>query len=229
MRDAMRWMAALACGMAVATASLPAGAASAPDPDVSQAALLHDPQTPVGGNPAGDLTVVAFFDYNCPSCMATQPALKALLAADHGIRLVYKDWPIFGAGSVGAAKVALAAQYQGRYEAVHDALLAVPLRKVTAEQIRTIAVKAGADGARLDADLKAHAREIDAILARTWKQADRLKAPGTPVFLIGPLLVERPLDLPALKTLVAEARAKAAAAAPAPPAPTPAPVPAATR
>ena len=122
--------------------------------------------------------------------------------------MVYKDWPIFGAGSIAAARVALAAKWQGKYGAVHDALLDTPLRKVAADQIRTIAVKAGADGGRLDADLKDHGPEIDVILARIEKQADKLGVPGTPVFLIGPLLIEQALDLDGFREAVAQARAK---------------------
>ena len=179
------------------------------DPDLTIQALTADPQTPTGGNPAGDITIIEFFDYNCPYCMKAQPELEKLIATDHGIRLVYKDWPIFGNGSTAAARVALAAKWQGKYEAVHDALLDTPLRKVSADQIRTIAVKAGADAALLDEDLTGHGQEIDAILARTEKQANKLGAPGTPVFLIGPLLVEQALDLDGFKRAVAQARAKA--------------------
>lgn len=69
-------------------------------------------------------------------------------------------------------------------------------------------MKAGADGARLDADLKGHGPEIDAILARTGKQADKLGMPGTPVFLIGPLLIEQALDLDGFRNAVAQTRAR---------------------
>ncbi len=179
------------------------------DPDLSVHALLADPQTPTGGNPAGDVTIVEFFDYNCPFCRKAQPDLEKLVATDHGVRLVYKDWPIFGAGSIAAARIALAAQWQGKYEAVHDALLEAPMRKEGADQVRALAVKAGADGALLDQALEAHGPEISAILARTEKQAEKLGAPGTPVFLIGPLLIERALDLEGFKKAVADARARA--------------------
>ncbi|MCW6511280.1 DsbA family protein [Lichenifustis flavocetrariae] len=199
------------CGMLFACTLLHAETARPADPELSRTALLSDPATPSGGNPNGDVTVVEFFDYNCPVCVRTQPAFEAFLAADQGVRVVYKDWPIFGVGSVAAARVALAAQWQGRYATVHWALLHAPMRKVSVDQAMTIAVAAGADGPRLAADLAAHGPEIDAVLARTEKQADKLGLQGTPAFLIGPLLVEQPLDVAGFKAAAADARSRAGA------------------
>ena len=178
------------------------------DPDLAVQSLIADPQTPTGGNQAGDVTIVEFFDYNCPFCRKAQPDLEKLVAMDHGVRLVYKDWPIFGAGSMAAARIALAAKWQGKYEVVHNALLESPLRKGSADQIKDVAVRAGADAALLDEALKTHGQEIDEILARTDKQANKLGAPGTPVFLIGPFLFEKALDWEGFKKAVADARAK---------------------
>ncbi len=187
-----------------------AAASAAPlepsDPDLSREALLSDPQTPVAGDPKGDVTIVAFFDYNCPYCMKAEAALQKLLQTDKHIRLVYKDWPIFGDVSVYAAKIALAANYQGKYAAVHDALMATMRKKTTQAEVRQIALAAGADGTRLDADLSAHSAEIDAILKRTDKQATAMGFAGTPVFLIGPFLVAAALDLPGFQETVSNAR-----------------------
>ncbi len=96
------------------------------------------------------MTIVEFFDYNCPHCIRSQPEFEKLVATDYGIRLVNNDWPIFGAGSIAAARTALAATWQGQYEAVHHALLEDPFRKASAGQIHSIAEKAGADPVRLD-------------------------------------------------------------------------------
>ena len=65
--------------------------------------LERDPNAPVLGNPEGDVTVVEFFDYNCPYCRRAKPEIEALLAADPDVRLVYREWPILGEGSVFAA------------------------------------------------------------------------------------------------------------------------------
>lgn len=178
------------------------------DPDLSISALLRDPETPVSGNPKGDVTIVAFFDYNCPFCMKVEPDLEKLVAGDKGIRLVYKDWPIFGPVSQYAAKVALAAHWQHKYRVVHNALMAFGQRKTSQQQVRDIAAKAGADIGQIDKDLVAHGPEITAILARNEKQADTMGFPGTPVFLVGPFVIAQAIDLPAFKKAVADARKK---------------------
>ncbi len=178
------------------------------DPDLTMGALLRDPATPTGGNPKGDVTIVEFFDYNCPFCMKSAPVLQKLLKQDHGIRMVYKDWPIFGPVSKYAAEVALAAKWQGDYQVVHDALLATGKRKISRDQVLAIAATTPVDMARLKSDLVAHRADIAAIMARTSKQADRMHLPGTPIFLVGPLLVNQALDLKGFKAAVAQARAK---------------------
>jgi protein-disulfide isomerase len=71
--------------------------------------IFDDPETPVGGNPKGDVTLVEFFDYRCPYCKQVQPKLKELLAGDSKLRLAYKEFPILGSVSVTAARAGLAA------------------------------------------------------------------------------------------------------------------------
>src|SRR5690606_23736167 len=73
-----------------------------------------------------NLTVIAFTDYQCPACRKASPAMMAAIARDGNIRLVYKDWPIFGERSDRAAQVALAAHRQGIYPAVHEMLMSSP-------------------------------------------------------------------------------------------------------
>ena len=81
--------------------------------DASLDMILRDPQAPVGGNPKGDLTIVAFLDYNCPFCKKAEPDLLRLVKSDGRIRLVHKDWPILGDASVFGAQLALEAELQG--------------------------------------------------------------------------------------------------------------------
>ena len=78
--------------------------------------LLNDPDSPVGGNPEGDVTIVELFDYRCPYCRTVAPRLNQLLKEDQEIRFVYKEWPILGPISEVAAKAALASREQGSYE-----------------------------------------------------------------------------------------------------------------
>ena len=69
-------------------------AAFADDNEITRDMIFNDPETPIGGNPNGDLTIVDFFDYNCPYCKGAAKPLEKVVKADGNIRLVYKDWPI---------------------------------------------------------------------------------------------------------------------------------------
>jgi len=155
--------------------------------------VLADPGSPASGALRPDVTVVVFTDYRCPICKRTDPALGRLLAADPGVRVIWKDWPIRGEASKLAARTALAAHRQGRYEPVHAALMAAR-GTLTPERIAAIAEEAGADPLRLAADQGAHAREIDEQLGRHASQAFGLGLAGTPAYLVGPYLLEGGLD-----------------------------------
>jgi protein-disulfide isomerase len=181
----------------------------AQDADVSSAAILNDPAAPVAGNPKGDLTVVTFFDYNCPYCKKAEPSLERLVKEDGHIRLVYKDWPILTKPSVYGAQLALAAKYQGKYDAVHAALMAIPGIKIPEDQMLAAVRASGADMNLLDADLKAHADEITALLRRNLAQADSLDLQGTPAYLIGHFKVTQALTYEGFRRAVADARAQA--------------------
>ncbi len=170
-------------------------------------AILNDPAAPVGGDPKGDVTIVAFLDYNCPFCKKATPELEKLVRTDGHIRLVYKDWPILSEASVYGAHLALAAKYQGEYERVHDALMAVPGRRNGEEAMLAAVKKSGADMDRLNADLKTHEADISALIKRNDEQARALGLEGTPVFLIGPFKVAAALDYDGFKKVVAQVRA----------------------
>jgi len=173
-------------------------------------AILNDPDSPVAGNPKGDVTIVAFMDYNCPFCKKATPDLNKLVATDGKIRLIYKDWPILADTSVYGAQLALAAKYQGQYDAVHQALMKTHTGRVSKEEMLEAARSSGTDMTRLNADLQAHAADIAALLKRNAAEADSLGLLGTPVFLVGPYKVAAALDYDGFKKVVADARARAA-------------------
>lgn len=180
---------------------------AAQQPVLSEKAVLYDPDTPVLGNPKGDVTVVEYFDYQCPYCRKLHPDLMRLLKEDGKIRLVFKDWPILTEQSRVAATLALAARYQGKYAETHAALMETSGR-LDHDKIRAAAVKAGLDLNRVDEDVKAHGSEIAALLARNTEQADALGLTGTPGLLVGPFKVPG-LPYEELRKVVAEARARA--------------------
>ena len=169
-------------------------------------ALMHDDASPIVGNPEGDVTIVAFTDYNCSYCRRSEAELDALINDDPKIRIIYKDWPILAKSSVAAAKVAIAAGWQGKYAEMHKALMNMKGGPLTDVGISTAALNAGIDVPRLNRDLDARDGEIVQLLKRNIQEADALQLKGTPVYLIGPFMTTSPLDLPQFKKIVADAR-----------------------
>ncbi|PRX01304.1 UNVERIFIED_ORG: protein-disulfide isomerase [Martelella mediterranea] len=182
--------------------------AQAPALDVK--AILHDPDAPEAGNPDGDVTIVAFLDYNCPFCKKAAPDLDRIVKEDDGIRLVYKDWPVLSQASVYGAQLAIAAKYQGKYDEVHHALMGVPGHQVTEEQMLEAVRGTSVDMQQLQEDITNHHEEIVALLGRNMEQGDALGLVSTPTFLIGPLMAST-LDYQGFKDTVAEARRRHAA------------------
>jgi protein-disulfide isomerase len=173
-------------------------------------AILNDPATPVAGDPAGDVTIVAFMDYNCPLCKKSSPDLERFVNDDGKVRLVYKDWPILTDASVTGAHFALAANYQGKYREAHVAMMSIRGQKVDGASMLAAVKSAGVDMTLLDADLKAHDADIAALLKRNMSEADSLGLEATPVFLIGPFKVAKALDYDEFKATVADFRARIA-------------------
>lgn len=170
-------------------------------------AVLAKPVVATADARNADVTVVEYFDYNCPYCRRLAPTLKDLLASDGKIRLVYKEWPIFGDVSVYAARNALAAQWQGKYIAAHDALLAGP-RLSRNDVVDSTLRNAGIDIGVLKKDLAAHSQQITAMLARNDAEAHALDLDGTPGILVGRSLLPGGADLSFFQKLVAEARSE---------------------
>jgi protein-disulfide isomerase len=171
----------------------------------SRAALTQDPDTPVMGNPEGDVAIVEFFDYKCPYCKRVAGTLKDVVAADGKIRLVMKEFPILGPQSIKAARAALAVAKQGKYEAFHWALMTEP-GDMSDPHIRRVARSLGVDVDRMMADMESP--EIQAMIARNHDLAQKLQITGTPAFVIGDTLVPGAVDRKTIERLVAQARAK---------------------
>lgn len=167
--------------------------------------MLENPGTAAVGSPKPDVIIVEYFDYNCPYCKKLVPVLNALLAQDHKVAVLYKDWPILGDMSMYAAASALAAGYQGKYRAAHDALIGGP-RLAQTDEVDGILQMAGIDIDTLKKDRTAHAAEIAALLARNDEEANALNLKGTPGLVVGRQLVPGIVDLATLKKLTAGSR-----------------------
>nr|WP_245749222.1 DsbA family protein [Jannaschia pohangensis] len=144
--------------------------------------LERDPNAPVLGNPDGDVTVVEFFDYNCPYCRRAGDEVAKLKDADDNVRIVYREWPILGEGSDFAARAALASRAQDKYGEFHEALMGARGR-VDETSVLQIAVEVGLDLDRLRADMEAP--DVQAHIDTSMRLAQELGFTGTPSFVIG--------------------------------------------
>ncbi|MEA3389826.1 DsbA family protein [Sphingobium sp. CCH11-B1] len=169
--------------------------------------IQNDPVAPTVAPQGYDVTIVFFTDYQCPYCRKVHPVLEQLLSEDNKVKLVYRDWPIFGAPSVEAARAAIASKYQGKHAAFNDALMRSQGR-LSSESIRAAANQAGVDWARLQTDLAEHRSEIDQTLGRSSNYAAMMGLSGTPAMLVGNYLIPGAVDLPAMREAVAMARSQ---------------------
>jgi protein-disulfide isomerase len=164
--------------------------------------LLNAPDTPVGGNPDGDVTLVEFFDYRCAYCRRVVPSMRALLDDDRGLRVVFKEFPVLGEDSVRAARAALASQSQGGYVPFHFALMAAD--DLSMPGIRAAAAAVGLDPDRLEADMSSP--EVIAAIEANYELANQLGIEGTPAFVIGDQLIPGAVDKARLDQLIRQAR-----------------------
>jgi protein-disulfide isomerase len=167
--------------------------------------IFDDPASPVAGNPHGDVTMVEFFDYRCPYCKQVEPALDKLLGTDKRLRFVYKEFPVLGPASITAARAALAAKKQGKYDAFHVTMMAAK-GQITDQAVYDIAGSVGLDLDRLKRDMAA--ADIDTQLKRNLDLAEALDIRGTPAFIVGDQIIPGAVDLAALKQAIADARGK---------------------
>lgn len=170
---------------------------------IASAPALIDPRAPSAGPADAAVTLILFSDYACPACRALHPDLLGILARHRDARIVYRDWPVFGAASRNAARLAIASRFQGRHAAFDDMLMRSPGLGDAA--IRAAAARAGVDWPRLQADLATHGAEIDALLTDTDMHARALGFVGTPMLLVGPYLVTGRVPAAELERLIAEA------------------------
>jgi protein-disulfide isomerase len=189
------------------TALLAAGGrtARAEAEEPSEAAVLRDPDVPIAGNLDGDISIVEWFDYQCPYCRRLEPELRQVVQDDGKVRLILKDWPILGPVSVVAARMALACKFQDKYSQAHDALIGVN-SKLTEPRINELLAGAGIDVDRVKRDLASNAKTIDAILARNNDQATAFGFRGTPSFIVGKFRVPGALTIAEFEQVIADAR-----------------------
>lgn len=167
--------------------------------------LANDPNAPTMGNPDGDVVVVEFFDYNCPYCRRAGAVVEDLIEADKNVKIVYREWPILGEGSVVAARASLAAGMQGKYDEFHWALMKSEGRATQASIMR-LARDLGMDIDQLQIDM--NGPSVDAHIAESARLAKALGFTGTPAFVVGDELAPGLVSLEELQELVAANRSQ---------------------
>lgn len=167
-------------------------------------ALTGTPDDPVAGNPQGEVTLVEFYDLHCPYCRRMLPVMQALVAAEPKLRIVYKDIPMLGPGSMLGARAVLAAQRQGGYRKLQDAIMTGP-SQITEESVHAAADQAGLDWTRLRRDMDDPA--IQARIAANLALARSLGVEGTPAYVVGGTMFSGAMPLDQLEAAIAAARA----------------------
>jgi protein-disulfide isomerase len=145
------------------------------------AAQLFTDKMTVVGNPKGSVTLVEFFDYQCIHCKKVAPVISELVKANSNLRVIYKEFPIFGASSEQASRAALAAAMQNKYLPMHEALIKQE-KRLDDSLINQAAESIGLDMAKFKADLTS--KTVTDALEANRKLAEKLHLMGTPAFII---------------------------------------------
>lgn len=170
--------------------------------------LERHPMSPVTGNPDGDVTLIEFFDYNCTFCKRVMSYLQEFEEADPNLRIVWKEYPILAGRSptsITAAKVAMAADRQGKYVETHRALMGARGGLRSDEQVFAAAEEVGLDMEKLKEDMESP--EIKAYISETVKLGEALGFQGTPTFVINGAVVGGAVPKQYLQAVIEAARA----------------------
>jgi len=149
--------------------------------DANIAELNNDADTPFVGPENAKVTVVEFFDYNCGYCRRLFTELKNVMGANPDVKFVFKPLSFLSDVSVAGAKAVLAANKQGKFAQMHDALFSVNER-LTKEKIRSIAEEQGLDMAKFDSDMES--AEIQQLVSKMSTLANKIQVNGVPVLFI---------------------------------------------
>lgn len=188
-----------------AFAAMPAFAQDRPNPmpDELRQALERDPTAPVLGNPDGNITLTEFFDYNCPHCKTMLPLMSELVRSDPQLRVVLREWPVFGPGSEFAARASLATLPTGNYWRLHAALLGMRARAEEATVMRVVR-DLGLDEATIRTGMQADI--VERHITYSHLLGDHMGLMGTPSFICGDEAAFGAMTLEELRALVQRGR-----------------------
>jgi len=159
----------------------------------------------VFGNPKGDVTLVEFFDYNCTYCRRAQADMKQLLNEDKNLRIVMKQFPVLGDGSVEAATVGIAVHLVApdKYFEFHDAMLH-ERGQANGERALAVAAEIGLYRAAIEGKMKDP--EVKATIGEAYDLASKLALSGTPSYVTAKEVVVGAVGYDTLKQKIEQAR-----------------------
>ena len=171
------------------------------------ALVKNDEGDPVmGAGDEADITIYEFSDYNCGYCKRVFEDLQTVLADDDKVRLVLKEFPILAQSSLDAARAAVAAQRQGKFERFHIGMMEWR-GAISMESIMDVARDADIDIDQLQADMET--QEVNDIIERTRYTAQELEISGTPALIIGTEIVPGAVSADEIKKIIEREREKA--------------------
>lgn len=166
-----------------------------------QRALYNNPDSPVAGDPKGDVTVVEFLDYNCGYCKKAAESVRGVLAEDKNVRFIFKDIQLLHESSLTAAVAALAANRQGKFMEMHDGIMAVQ-GPYSVDQLKQLAADIGLDKDKFEKDMADP--KLVQVANDNLELAKKIGVRGTPTFIIGsqvfPGYITKEQMLEAIKT-----------------------------
>ncbi|KAA2235333.1 DsbA family protein [Salinarimonas soli] len=171
-----------------------------------RARLLDSSRDHIGGNPAGDVTLVEFTDYNCGFCKRALGDIKAMIKSDPKLKVVFKDFPVLGPGSVEAARVSAAARMQLKADRQFDFHTRLMETKgpVNGERALTLAKEMGLDMGRLQKDMDG--ADVKESIQTNVMLGDKLGLTGTPAFIVGDEVIFGAVGLEPLRKAVDNTR-----------------------
>lgn len=169
-------------------------------------AIYEDPDQVVLGNPNGDVTLVEMFDYNCGYCRGALPDLATLIAEDPNLKVILKEFPILSQGSVDAARVAVVVNRDKNidYWDFHQKLF-TSRGQVTKDAALKVAQDLGMNPVQVGLEMEG--KDVDAVLANSFKIADGLGVSGTPTYIIGNEVIPGAIGIDGLRERIANIRA----------------------
>lgn len=165
--------------------------------------LLQDTKSPFAGHPKGDVVVLVFFDYHCGHCRSAHETVQKLLAYDKNIKVIYKEYPIFG--DLTLSRAAFAAQRQGKYLDFHTILMRSDAT-LTQEGLIELAHKMKMDVKKFSADM--NSMETENRIKQNMTLGQSLDISATPTFVIGDNVIPGVISLEEFQTEIRKERQK---------------------